>query len=511
MTIKILAGLITATLLTGSSFGAEPRFPTEDHKKYPLIEFTENGKVKAVPYIEPDFVKQAKQMRQKLLSSPIPLPEESGDVVQYYSRLTGAGWFPTGDGQPSLEAPQQRPCLKFVCASDGRVKNIYELGKDNSTKLFQSIIYDAENRFVAIGLAVRDNKPRGVNVYEVEPGAEPPSNRRTQRSVVVFVEAGDIAWYIKGSRYVDRIVPPRRTVRAASDKLPCQAKRFHAELVNTAADTSLSAVQKAAAIVALADIKPEADEEPADENFSYTALHGSVVDTLAALKITEALTALATLRDRPEIDARVREALGRSGDERFLPPLPAGWEQANLKTKQQMAYKLLNPEVKPPPQFVRAVQVLAPTFHAVECSTNNGTAKIVKLTFNELGGRMDGIRFTTPPGKVVRFDWLFAYPPDCGQGSFQWYIVPVKGTMTGFDFPGEFRGRVANVPWPANYRVLEQPLGTLLEGDTEYVIWFALHFDKPAEFYVAVNLFPNVTNGRFGLDVFGLKLAPKEP
>jgi hypothetical protein len=129
-----------------------------------------------------------------------------------------------------------------------------------------------------------------------------------------------------------------------------------------------------------------------------------------------------------------------------------------------------------------------------------GTSKIVKCTFNNLGGRFDGIRFKTPPGETVHLNWMLAYPPKCY--NFEWFILPMKGKMTRFTGGGRPQGPFANVPWPDNYSVIQQSLDNGLRGGEEYVIWFAFHYDQPAEFYVALNLFPNVTNtvaGEFGI------------
>ena len=219
------------------------------------------------------------------------------------------------------------------------------------------------------------------------------------------------------------------------------------------------------------------------------------------------MDALATLRDRPDIGTQARDAVWRSGDERFLPALPAGWEQTDLKTKKEMTYKLFRPDATVS-EFWRAVQALALQFHEVGCTSQVGTSKIVKVTLNSLGGRIDGIRFTTPPGEKIRFQWLLASPPS---ERFNFYIVPRKGTMEGFRFMDGVPRKVANVPWPEDDRVILQSLEAL-QGDTEYLIWFALESNKPMDVYVAVNAFPRgASQGSSGLKVFGLELVPKQP
>ena len=508
MATKGLAIIIVAAVRAVTIFAAEPRFPTSDYKKYPLVEFTENGKAKAVPYIEPDFVKEARTLCQKLLNGPFPLPEASTDVVQYHAGTTG-WYFPTGNGELGPDAAQQRPIAKFVYGPGGLVKNVYSLNKKDVAELLYVVMYDGENRFAAIANAFQNNRPRQISVVEYEPGPEVPSAKRVRRYTVRFDGQGLVSAYLIGGREQELVRPPLVTARGAADKLPCQAKRFHVELANAAADTSLSAAQKAAAIVALADIEPESDEEPADENFSYTALHESVVDTLTGLKTKEALDALATLRDRPEIGARASEALARSGDERFLPALPMGWEKADGKARLRMAWELFRKNKQATPVFCRMVQLLAPEFQTIETTSKLNTCKIAKITFNRHGGGLDGLRFTTPAGNGIHLAWLFASPKDLKD--FNEYILPVQGTMEGFNHLFETKQKFADVPWPDDYRVNVQSLeGRKLQPNTEYIIWFALPDDRPVDFYVAMNLFPNVTGGYGSVDKsLGLKPVPK--
>ena len=509
MTANTPAIIITTAVLAVSSFAAEPRFPTEDYKQYPLIEFTENGKAKTGLYIEPPSLREARELAQKLKATPLPLPELSSDIVEYHD--TNAWRLPNGR-QADPNSPAQVTCFKFVYAADGRLKNVYFLEKGHPTRLCQAFIYDKENRFSA---NIFEPHSLGfIDVVEYQPGAEVPSGDRPwlrkarfwNGTVTLKEENKEVTehWPIPLGQSIKL---PKSITRAANDKLPCQVKRFRAQLSNLVADPSLATAQRAAAIGALADIQPEKDEAPADEDFSYTALHKSVVSTLAGLKTKEAVDVLATLRDRSDIGTQARDAVWRSGDERFLPALPAGWEQADLKTKQEMTYKLFRPDATVP-EFWRAVQALALQFHEVGCTSQVGTCKIVKVTLNSLGGRIDGIRFTTPPGEKIRFQWLLASPPS---EHFNFYIVPRKGTMEGFRFMDGFPRNVANLPWPENDRVIQQSLEEL-QGDPEYLIWFALESDKPMDIYVAVNAFPRgASQGASGLKVFGLELVPKQP
>jgi hypothetical protein len=91
----------------------------------------------------------------------------------------------------------------------------------------------------------------------------------------------------------------------------------------------------------------------------------------------------------------------------------------------------------------------------------------------------------------MNFAWVFARPPDSALLNF--YIMPVEGSMKGFEYVSDSSQRVySDPPWPRDYRTVLQPLknGCIKPGQ-DYILWFSFDKSTPEDLYIAVNLYPD--------------------
>jgi len=235
------------------------RFPTEDHKKYPLTtvhEYSEGMKVlRLVPYREPPFASRCRQRWKQFVAMRLPLTEKEGDVVRYYySGIAHKyGVIPMG---LSGEVPENRKAdavRKFVYSADGRVKNVYcRSGEDGSWLPDDSILYCDEARYLIKGSFDRKGEKLSEgHVCEYPAGDEPLSLDLAPVMIARMASEDRFLGYEirKEGAWVRSVHVPQPPFVYEHGKWPCQARRYHYEVKALVSAHGLSEAERVQAIL----------------------------------------------------------------------------------------------------------------------------------------------------------------------------------------------------------------------------------------------------------------------
>lgn len=134
-------------------------------------------------------------------------------------------------------------------------------------------------------------------------------------------------------------------------------------------------------------------------------------------------------------------------------------------------------------KFTELLKSLAPKFPLTKLGDYQAT------TVNAHGSGVDAIRFRTPKGESAwNMEWEFIEP--YGSSMTSWYIVPLTGTMDGFDvFRKVYNVEIEGLKLPeSNSKISQELVGGHLKPDSEYLIWFDFENDQPVKMFVRIVL-----------------------
>jgi len=298
--ISLQSALVAVLVLGGCAHVPSDRFPTREHRRYPLA-LVRDGALGAqtervVPYSEPRFVASARRRFAAYKARSFPIREGKPDVARYFTGIAHADGIPRGYGEVGEDQIGQRGLRKFVY-SDGRVKNAYSIWQDGTSHWRQSVVYD-DRRHVVVSGALHKGGQGYAWVSSYPPRGSGDYLSQKPLHIVHFRGSGRMAMYevFEGGRLVRTVVPPHPS-SAARGKLPCQARRYGNAVDLIIADDTIAPKDKVARIVPFLSYRPEANEEGETRQGSYSGLHHRVVASLGKIDCAEAFEALAKLLD----------------------------------------------------------------------------------------------------------------------------------------------------------------------------------------------------------------------
>jgi hypothetical protein len=336
--LLLAAGAIAAALW--SRAGASERFPTEDHKKFPLARITEYAqgaeKVTFVPYKEPDFARGWRELGAEFSRLKFPLAQEAGDTVRYFTGISHPHFaFPRGHNEVSAASVGSAYLHKIVFGANGRPKSVYGVKADRSEALTLCVVYYDERRTTIMGRFHRDKLgslvlcewPAGGDAWDL---TRPPSRRVSQG------RPGQInSWEeLDGGKRV-RLVRPPLPEPLEAGKWPCQAARYAHELKQVVSAQGLTDAERAKAILKYTKCEAEANEETWRGGSGYSGLRAAAVASLGRLKCREAHEALLELLKGRSLRAAAATALGEQAQPADLPFLLNALEQEDSEARQR--------------------------------------------------------------------------------------------------------------------------------------------------------------------------------
>jgi len=150
-------------------------------------------------------------------------------------------------------------------------------------------------------------------------------------------------------------------------------------------------------------------------------------------------------------------------------------------------------------EFREAVQKCGPMLTELKAGTEVGKPIWHDIQLNAAGESFDIIKIRTPDDVPRDLQWVFVIPSN-STGCKEWYIVPTKGTMTGFSVfhtatPLQYETPSGMSPVPAESLMFVQGLAAAnLKPGQDYLIWFG--FDPGAKDPIRCRLAINFTPAR---------------
>jgi len=320
--------------------GASERFPTEDHKKFPLarvMEYAEGAeKVTFVPYKEPDFARGWRELGEEFSRLKFPLAQEAGDTVRYFTGISHPNFaFPQGHNEVSAASIGSASLYKIVFAANGRPKSVYGVKADRSEALALCVVYYDERRTTIMGRFHKDTLgdlilcewPAGGETWDP---TRPPSRRVSQG------RPGQInSWeeLEEGKRI--RLVHPPLPEPLEPGKWPCQSARYAHELKQVVSAQGPTDAERVQGILKYAKYEPEENEETWRGGSGYSGLRAAAVTSLGGLKSREAHEALLELLKDRSLRSTAATALGEQAQPGDVPFLLNALEQEDSEARQR--------------------------------------------------------------------------------------------------------------------------------------------------------------------------------
>jgi hypothetical protein len=309
--------------------GVRERFPTEDHKRYPLAtvhEYSEGKKVsRLVPYREPPFAERCRRRWKRFAAMRLPLTEEESDVARYSSGSAHKyGVIPVA----TFGVPEDRKTdehKKFVYSADGRIRNTYyKRGEDGSWILDDSVFYCDEERYLVHGTFDRKGEKLSAgHVCEYPAGDEPLSLDLAPVVIARMTSEGRVHSYEIWSEgaWVRSVHIPQPPLVYEHGKWPCQARRYRHEVKALVSAPGLSEAERVRAILKYTKYGPLGNEEPRRGGSGYSTLQYYAVACLGKLDGKESQAALLGLLEDRKFRMSATMALAEQGDASILPSL----------------------------------------------------------------------------------------------------------------------------------------------------------------------------------------------
>lgn len=182
--------------------------------------------------------------------------------------------------------------------------------------------------------------------------------------------------------------------------------------------------------------------------------------------------------------------------ETVVPPeRPAAVSEA-LKEAGELSKKLDDESVAT--RFREVLQPVAGDLAVVPATVGQPDGQYHKLTLNRGAEGLDAFVFEAPAAEegagatqTYDMDWSFVLPAPAPQ--MVWYILPVEGTMAGFENFNRSKNKRSKDPdVPAENLTIRQELrGGKLRAGERYIVWFRFEDGQPHDVYVDVALRPH--------------------
>ena len=314
----------------GVDIFTEPRFPTAEHKTFPLATIfeTANGRTirKAVPYQAPDFIESMTQEYKRFQTLTFPLPETEEDEVRYFTGISHLhGVIPKGAYEVGTNKIGTAYLHKFIYET-GRVKNVYGMPTRGSPDLEHCVQYDDAKRLVIQG-SFYNQQLGEILICAYAPGDEPLDVRTAPVRILRF---GGRLQYTEGSVSVATPKP----LAVVPGKFPCQALRYSIALRDVLGDTTVSEDDKVATTLRFIQLRPAENEEESIIDASYTLVRRQAISALGELHSAKAFDALVHLLADESSRAEAARAIGKRGDPAALPYLADALEKEDRRVKE---------------------------------------------------------------------------------------------------------------------------------------------------------------------------------
>jgi len=292
------------------------RFPSDDHRKYPLatVYVGQPGRPRPklfVPYKEPAFVKtfQAKWRHFKGLT--FPLPRAESDTFRYFVGVSHKhGVIPTGS--EDVTGKKSRGVDKYVFAANGRLKNVHSIDRFGVERLTYSLVYHDEQRIVVRGYA--PGAIWAVNILQYSPGDGPWNLNDAPLRHARLNSEGRLTYDVfRDGKVVESVWPPR-DLTVPLEKWPSQAARYyHAmdEIVKSTQEPDLVRMRK---LLSYMDYRPLAEEDPS----GYAGLKHHAIDCLAALNNPESVEFIVRCIEDRDLRVTASRAIAARKEPRLL-------------------------------------------------------------------------------------------------------------------------------------------------------------------------------------------------
>ena len=261
----------------------QERFPSEDHKKYPLATVynghpgTARTKV-FVPYQEPDFVKVFQAKWQHFKGLTFPLPRAKLDTFRYFGGVSHMyGVIPKG--AEDVTGKRSRGVSKHVFDVGGRLKNVHSIDRFGVERLTCSLTYYDAPRIVVCGHAPGASWAVSILQYAATSG-QWDLNGAPLRLARLSSEGRLIDYGIFQDGKVVKSVYPPRDLTVPPGKWPSQAARYYHAMDEIVKSTQEPDVERMEKILTYMDYRPLAEEDPS----GYAGLKHHVIGCLAALR-----------------------------------------------------------------------------------------------------------------------------------------------------------------------------------------------------------------------------------
>jgi len=338
MSVRGLSALIALAMAVRAAECAGPRFPTEDHKKFPLAEVHETAdggtKVRLIPFKEPGFVRAFEERWKQFTKAKLPLHEAPGDTVRYFFGIShGHGTIPRGHREAAAPGIGTAYLHRFVFDAKGRVKIVHGVKKDGTKRLSTCVLYDEERRTAFVG-RFHDGRLSWSLIAQYAVGGDAWDLEVAPVRIVRLDRDGRVRSYeeFEGGRRMRSVHLPDLTPLKPG-KWPCQARRYHYELKALLTAPGLTDEERVRAILRYTKYEPVANEERWRGGYGYATLRDCAVRSLGQLRTKPAQRALVGLLNDRRLRAAAAMNLGKSGDRTVLPSLLKALEQEDTEAQ----------------------------------------------------------------------------------------------------------------------------------------------------------------------------------
>lgn len=365
MSVRLVVLMLVPAMTVRAAGRATPRFPTEEHKKFPLAqvhEYLNRGHTtRCVPYKPPDFVQGYEALWKAAIAKDFPPSEEAGDTVRHYLGIAHIhGAIPQGHREASVESVGHTFVHRIVFDASGRPKIAEGIRPDGPKPHRTCVLYDGERRVVLVGRFFKGKLSSGMLCDYAREGVTWDLKAAPIR-IVDMTATGRVVGCreYEGGRRVRSIALPD-PAPLEPGKWPCQARRYYHELKALLAAPALTDEQRVQAIVTYTKYEPLAREERWRGGFGYTTLRSCAVESLGELHTKAARDALVKLLGRRDLRATAARTLGKSKDSSVLPSLLKALEQEDAEARGRPFNSAERNRHLVTGQIIRAMLQLAP-------------------------------------------------------------------------------------------------------------------------------------------------------
>ncbi len=408
----------------------------------------------------------------------------------------------TRDGRLVVRAPAGRQGDEITCLEDARTSE--RLHTFGGTRPKLCLALSPDERLVATGSYDDDAKMGEVIVWELRSGIERRrfnGHRHYARSVAFSPDSGRLLsggeqtmhlWDVPSGAELRRFAVPFPFVKRASFSPDGR--------LGVASDTDLMQgiqhilfdLETGDQLLQFSGPYPEIAFTPRD--ILCDTRFGTLERTAVPAPRTAPTTLAATL---PVVAQAERPAAGAAGPQpATVAHAPRPVAQAQTIQTLQIAIKEFDTHGKSE-RFEQLLQAVAP--HLPEAQVTTG---IDPLKWNSIvpyfpAVRLQAFRFKSPLKGPADLHWAFTLPTTFSL----WYILPVRGTMSGFDpdsFQTEWNLDIPDAALaPGTGMVLQTLLGGRIRPGEEYIIWNVPYDNTAEEMKLALRL---STAGTLGSD-----------